>query len=134
MVDISDRLEQITREYILPGKYFTMNRARQFGKTTTLYMLEESLKAKFLVLSLSFEAADEYFFSMWSLAAGISMDIADCLRRQDTEETLICDWEKSVSKELPIRDLSARITRLCKNSEKKGVLSMAIIKNRVPIL
>ncbi len=122
MVDISNRLEQITREYVLPGKYFTINRARQFGKTTVLYMLEENLKEQFLVLSLSFEAADEYFLSMWSLATGISMDIADCLRRQEAEETLISDWKRPVSATLPMRNLSARISNLCNNCEKKVVL------------
>lgn len=35
MVDISDRLEQI-KKMIDDGKYFTINRARQYGKTTTL--------------------------------------------------------------------------------------------------
>ncbi len=36
MVDTSDVLNQIVEEYIENGEYFTINRARQFGKTTTL--------------------------------------------------------------------------------------------------
>ncbi|MCD8015495.1 MAG: AAA-like domain-containing protein [Lachnospiraceae bacterium] len=122
MVDMSGRVERIIEEYVLPGKYFTINRARQFGKTTTLYLLEERLKEQFIVLSLSFEAADEYFFSLSNFATGVSMDIADCLRRQGVKDSLINDWEKPVSDALPLRDLNARITGLCENSERKVVL------------
>ena len=38
MVDITDRLEQI-KKMIDAGQYFTINRARQYGKTTTLRAL-----------------------------------------------------------------------------------------------
>lgn len=71
MVDISGRIDRITREYIENGQYFTIDRARQYGKTTTLYLLEQKLKDEYLVLSLSFEAADEYFQSLSSLAEGL---------------------------------------------------------------
>lgn len=45
MVDISNRIDEIVKDYIEQGKYFTMNRARQYGKTTTLYLLERRLQA-----------------------------------------------------------------------------------------
>ena len=60
MVDLSNRIQQIINQYIEAGQYFTINRARQYGKTTLLYLLEKELrKQDYLVLSLSFEAADE---------------------------------------------------------------------------
>jgi len=60
MVDLSSRIQQIINQYIESGQYFTINRARQYGKTTLLYLLEKELrKQDYLVLSLSFEAADE---------------------------------------------------------------------------
>ena len=31
MVDISDRIDRIIQDYIENGKYFTINRARQYG-------------------------------------------------------------------------------------------------------
>ena len=43
MVDISDKLEQIGR-MIDAGWYFTINRARQYGKTTTLKALAKFLE------------------------------------------------------------------------------------------
>ncbi|MFR5704019.1 MAG: hypothetical protein ACLUD0_20630 [Eubacterium ramulus] len=60
MVDISMRIDTIMHDYIENGQYFTINRARQYGKTTTLYLLERRLQKEYLVLSLSFEAVDEY--------------------------------------------------------------------------
>ena len=36
MVDMSDRIEMIINEYIAYGEYFTINRARQYGKSTIL--------------------------------------------------------------------------------------------------
>ena len=44
MVNIEKRIDRIVRDYITNGSYFTINRARQFGKTTTLYLLENRLK------------------------------------------------------------------------------------------
>ena len=61
MVDISKRIDTIMHDYIENGQCFTINRARQYGKTTTLYLLERRLQKEYLVLSLSFEAVDEYF-------------------------------------------------------------------------
>jgi hypothetical protein len=43
MVDISDKINRITA-MVDQGCYFTMNRARQFGKTTTLNQLEKKRK------------------------------------------------------------------------------------------
>lgn len=42
MVNIDDKLAEI-EELVDKGKYFTINRARQFGKTTTMNFLYNSL-------------------------------------------------------------------------------------------
>lgn len=55
MVDTSDKINQII-QMIDTGKYFTINRARQFGKTTTLELLRTILQNRYLILSFSFEA------------------------------------------------------------------------------
>ena len=55
MVDITDRLNKI-KVMIDNGDYFTINRARQFGKTTTLAALERYLKDEYVVLRLDFQA------------------------------------------------------------------------------
>ena len=54
MVDLSDRVTEI-KKMVDAGKYFTINRARQYGKTTTLSALRKALQTDDLVLNLSFE-------------------------------------------------------------------------------
>ncbi len=54
MVDIRKRLEEI-RALVDAGAYFTINRARQYGKTTTLNALSDFLKNDYIVISLDFQ-------------------------------------------------------------------------------
>ncbi|MCD8117901.1 MAG: AAA-like domain-containing protein [Lachnospiraceae bacterium] len=122
MVDLSSRVKQIADEYVAPGKYFTINRARQYGKTTTLFMLEENLKQDYLVLSLSFEAADDFFTTKKIFADGLIMEIASELRRQKVQETLLSEWKSPVSEIYPMVDLDDKITWLCQNIDRKIVL------------
>ena len=59
MVDNSDKLKQIIA-FVEKGKYFTINRPRQFGKTTTLFLLAEQLNRRddCVALKISFEGID----------------------------------------------------------------------------
>ena len=54
MVDITSKLSGI-KKMIDAGEYFTMNRARQYGKTTTLHALKQYLKDDYIVAKISFE-------------------------------------------------------------------------------
>lgn len=54
MVNIDGRLREI-KKLVDAGKYFVMNRARQFGKTTTLMALEKYLRDDYFVVSLDFQ-------------------------------------------------------------------------------
>ena len=54
MVNISKRVSDIVK-MVEEGKYFTINRARQYGKTTTLNELRKKLNDKYLVISLDFQ-------------------------------------------------------------------------------
>ncbi len=54
MVNIEDKLAAI-RSMIDRGSYFVMNRARQYGKTTTLACLAKTLKNEYVVISLDFQ-------------------------------------------------------------------------------
>ncbi|KPA15342.1 9-O-acetyl-N-acetylneuraminate esterase, partial [Candidatus Magnetomorum sp. HK-1] len=62
MANIEKKIEKIKR-YINLGEYFTINLPRQFGKTTSIFMLEECLKSKYLIFSTSFEGLGEIFFN-----------------------------------------------------------------------
>ena len=61
MVDITNKLMKI-KNMIHRGDYFVINRPRQYGKTTTMYMLEQELKDEYLVLSISFEGLGDLIF------------------------------------------------------------------------
>ena len=72
MVDISDKLSQI-KEMVDRGEYFTINRARQYGKTTTLRELKKILEREYAVISLDFQMFGNAKFkneNIFSLAFG----------------------------------------------------------------
>ncbi|MBR4267836.1 MAG: AAA-like domain-containing protein [Bacteroidales bacterium] len=58
MVDISNKMKVLER-LINNGNYFTINRARQFGKSTSLKWIYNQLNGEYLVVSLSFETTDK---------------------------------------------------------------------------
>ncbi|MCR5136550.1 MAG: AAA-like domain-containing protein [Oscillospiraceae bacterium] len=61
MVDLSERVREIGK-LVDDGKYFTINRARQYGKTTTLARLADYLKKDYDVLSLDFQKISDASF------------------------------------------------------------------------
>ena len=61
MVDLSDRVRQI-KKLVDAGKYFTINRARQYGKTTTLYALKNVLAGEYDVINLDFQGIGDAGF------------------------------------------------------------------------
>lgn len=124
MADTTDIIDQIINDYIEQGEYFTINRARQFGKTTTLDLLYHRLREKYIVIDISFEAADEYFQSLGTLARGLSMDIADRLEVQGAEDDLCRMWTAPVSEEFPLREFGKKITALCSRSDREVILTI----------
>lgn len=61
MVDLSERVMEI-KKLVDGGKYFTINRPRQYGKTTTLTALQRVLTNEYIVLNLSFARVTEENF------------------------------------------------------------------------
>ena len=122
MVDTTEKINTIIEDYIQQGSYFTINQARQYGKTTTLYLLEEKLRETYIVLNLSFESADEYFKSSLNLAEGLVMDIGDSLMRQNIPMEILNEWNSPVSERFPMRTLGNKISRLCSECSKEIIL------------
>lgn len=54
MVNIEKRLQEI-KALVVDGKYFVINRARQYGKTTVLWALQQYLQPEYLPVLLSFQ-------------------------------------------------------------------------------
>ena len=61
MVDLSARVKEI-KKMVDAGKYFTINRARQYGKTTTIDLLCSLLAEEYIVLSLDFQDISDAVF------------------------------------------------------------------------
>ena len=54
MVNLDSRLSEI-KKMVDAGKYFVINRGRQYGKTTTLKALKKYLKDDYTVISFDFQ-------------------------------------------------------------------------------
>ena len=54
MVDLTQRLSEI-KEMVDEGEYFVINRARQYGKTTTIMALKHFLAEEYIVVSMDFQ-------------------------------------------------------------------------------
>ena len=61
MVDLSSRLAAI-KEMVDEGAYFTINKARQYGKTTILWALAHFLQEEYVVVSLDFQRMSSLSF------------------------------------------------------------------------
>lgn len=64
MVNIEKRLKEI-KVLVDSGKYFTINRARQYGKTTTLRALGRYLQNCYYIVSLDFQTISDAKFKKW---------------------------------------------------------------------
>jgi len=124
MVDISDKLAQI-KAMVDYGDYFTINRARQYGKTTTLSLLRKMLKSEYIVVSISFERlGDESFKSTAAFCRAFMRLIHRTLSFADVSEEYRKSWLNN--EVMDFNELSFHITEMCKpgatGSDKKLVL------------
>jgi len=118
MADISGKIEQI-KKLIDNECYFTINRARQYGKTTTLAMLERALADEYIVASISFQGLGSESFASSEIFCSEFMELVrDALQFTKANDEYIDKW---VNKEVTMfSSLSRHITKMCKN--KKVVL------------
>lgn len=119
MVDTTEKMQQIEK-LIAHGDYFTINRARQYGKTTMMYSLCRRLKSEYLVLLLSFEGlGDEAFSDDEMLVNQFISSVAEYLEETDQCTELLDEWSQPVDAKMKKQDafdlLSKRITWFCKN-------------------
>lgn len=123
MVNLSGRLEQI-RAMVDAEKYFTINRARQYGKTTVLTALAEYLKEDYEVVSLDFQGisyAD--FASEQNFVAAFSRQLLMCGKNipNDLKE----EFERYAcykAGEITLSALFVLLMKWCESSEKKIIL------------
>ena len=111
MVDTSKRFKAV-ESMIDRGKYFTINRARQYGKTTMLQTIRRRLSDKYLVIKTSFEGVgDEPFKEEASFAKLFVNLMVNELAYYNEDEKYINVWkDKEIAN---LGSLSQAITRFC---------------------
>jgi len=125
MVDISGKIKQI-KKLIDSGYYFTINRGRQYGKTTTLYELRKWLKDEYFVAHISFQGIDyENFESAGSFCAVLTNQISNALKLTSSDKDYAEKWKDPKINSLGA--LSSHITDMCEN--KKVVLMIDEVDN-----
>lgn len=122
MVNSPQKFAAIT-DYIEAGEYFTINRARQFGKTTTLDMIWRNLSNRYVVVALSFEGVgDTPFESVNGFVGMFSRQMANFLESVTMDAYLAGIWRNS-----PVRDmegLSDLVTAFTSACDKPVILTI----------
>lgn len=126
MVNLSQRLEEI-RDMIEKGQYFTINKARQYGKTTTLRALVDFLKKDYAVISLDFQniESDEYVNGN-SFVHAFSREINRRIRRMPDVDSKIKEkltrLADSAYQNARMAEMFECFSEWCGQSEKSVVL------------
>ncbi|BBE30636.1 hypothetical protein OSSY52_07770 [Tepiditoga spiralis] len=119
MVNIENKLKQIMK-LIENGEYFTINKPRQFGKTTTMFLLMKKLRKtnNYLPIKISFEGIGDMPFQNEEV---FSKTFLSLIKRNliFTDEEIS---EKIEIKKMSMNQLSEEITRINKLTNKKIVL------------
>lgn len=134
MVNLDSRLQEI-RCLVERGDYFTINRARQYGKTTTLRALSQYLQKDFVVLPLSFQRMstakfqNEYVFS--SAFAQALLKVIHNKRKNvvGLNPHTIKSLETASARKIDLVDLFNCLSDLCASSEKPIVLIIDEVDN-----
>ena len=125
MVDLSERVKEI-KKLVDAGKYFTINRARQYGKTTTIAYLSNYLKNDYDVLSLDFQKishasfkTEEKFvqaFCRQVLERGKKLSISEAVKGK------LQDYIDRKEDKAVFDELFSTLSAWCETSEKMVVM------------
>lgn len=127
MVPLQERM-QVAKEYVEKGLYFTIHRARQYGKTTTLHMLEKYLANTYEVVSIDFQMQmsnskfrDEISFSKAFLKGFCQAVDKDSASRKKIIQEME-DMAKAYNSEFDLVELFGVLQHFCKTVRKPVVL------------
>lgn len=130
MVDLTERIRQI-RKMVDAGDYFTINRARQYGKTTTLVALAKELSKDYLVVSLDFQAIGSASFASENefAFAFLRLFLRELKRHREMETKDISEFVTEMQKvvnaggqQFDFMELFEYLLNFCEGSKKPLVL------------
>lgn len=126
MVQLDERLRRIKAEFIDKGKYFTINRARQYGKTTTLNALSNYLKEWYEVLELDFQMLSHSdFVNESAFVSAFAREIIVAIQDSETVADVVKQQVKDFSFDTGTHKfalLFQTLSKWCKISERPIVL------------
>ena len=118
MVDIRKKIDKIIK-LIDNGYYFTINRARQYGKTTTLSQLRRIIANDYICAYISFEGVgDEHFEESSAFCSMFLRKVSHALAFSSAPKEYAKEWLNESASNFVL--LSGHITRMCE--DKKVVL------------
>ena len=129
MVRLDSRLKEIKRLFVDRGKYFVINRGRQYGKTTTLHALVKYLEqeADYLVLFADFqeigtaEYRDENTFAR-TFAEIFLKALRNAGIKNESEMMRVIIGYGETAGDVTLRELFDRISTLCGISSRPVVM------------
>ena len=126
MVDITDRLVKM-KAMVDAGNYFTVTRARQYGKTTTLNALYYYLQDDYIVINLSFEGIGDAGFSseqtfVKAFCRKLKRETRAGLVIPDNIKIQIDDFLSRTEEQAQLDELFDTLYDWCYESEKEIVL------------
>ena len=122
MADVSKKWNHALR-LIEKGKYYIINRPRQYGKTTALYAMWDILKAKsdYLVFNISFEGIGDTIFTQEHLFSKGFVEILATYA--ESQIPTLANWLNEAARRVnDFKTLSAVITQLANQTDRKIVL------------
>lgn len=127
MVDLRSRLAEI-KGYVDRGEYFTIHRARQYGKTTTLRALKEYLKDEYYVVSMDFQMQMSYakFRDENTFSVAFAKAFVRIAENMDMPPGRSLAWLKTVinenREELELVELFLHLSDICRDADRPLVL------------
>ena len=125
MVRLDQRIKKIKEQYVEQGSYFIINNGRQYGKTTTLWALEDYLADDYLVLSMDFQGitTEEYQDETSFTNAFLKM-LIDAIEesKSDLKDTAPLAAFLKKSEAVLLSEMFYELSKMCKLSSKPVVL------------
>ncbi len=125
MVNLESRLVQI-KKMIDRGEYFTINRGRQYGKTTILQALAEYLKSDYIAVDMDFQfMSHSNFENEGTFTRAFAREL---WKRKDFRAYMSDNVQeqvkelKKIGSEFSMGDLFGTLSEWCDEAEKPVVL------------
>ncbi len=123
MADRSTKIAEMIK-LVEKGKYFTINRPRQYGKTTLLYLMEIELeKMGYLVFDISFEGVSDRIFASEELFVPTFLEMLQEKFKQ-TDHPLSHYLLQQIETTTSLKALSKVITEITATAGQKIVLEI----------